>query len=190
MVPLAVYEWPDRADSAKSRVLSGTVEWATNIFRRLDDAAASSPANGRDGPDAMASTLQTHLAWPRRVIGIVQREIRGEWAADVAEGVSVLRLDLPISPESTTVGSDTYDVDVDFDGEIDGEDVGVVNVSDLGWGRFWGEEDMNFGGAGLNNVVDVLTINPDLDLMAATATGHQRPDLVLGSGMDLGMELL
>lgn len=61
MVPLAAYEWPERADSGKIRVLYGTIEWASVIFERLDD-----------------SELRGLLEWPKRIVGVVVRELEGE----------------------------------------------------------------------------------------------------------------
>lgn len=146
MVPLAVYEWPDRADSAKSRVLTGTVEWATGIFERLEDAG---------------SPLVDCLAWPRRIMGIVRREI-GEEAADLDHGgesrhdedglaqlgVSVLKLGLPISPS--------------VEGEGDGGDEEAVHMGwegDGGLPRFW-EHDVDPVGALVDPVL-VTTMGMD-----------------------------
>jgi hypothetical protein len=75
MVPLAAYEWPERADAGKARVLSGTVEWAKTIFERLE-----------------TTNLKDQLGWPKRIAGIVMNELEGAGG----DGPSVLRLDLPI----------------------------------------------------------------------------------------------
>ena len=77
MVPLAAYEWPERADSSKIRVLYGTIEWANAIFERLED-----------------TQLKELLRWPKRIAAIVVSELEGNVGLD---GVSVLRLDLPIN---------------------------------------------------------------------------------------------
>lgn len=75
MIPLAVYEWPERVDSSKARVIYGTVEWANTIFERLE-----------------STNLKDHLNWPKRIAGIVVNELEG----GVCDGPCVLRLDLPI----------------------------------------------------------------------------------------------
>ncbi|RMZ77148.1 hypothetical protein DV737_g4515, partial [Chaetothyriales sp. CBS 132003] len=80
MVPLAVYEWPQRADSSQAKVLYGTVEWADGLFERLDD-----------------TPLSEHLMWPKRIVRIVAAELGG----DYSDGPSVLRLDLPISQDAS-----------------------------------------------------------------------------------------
>jgi hypothetical protein len=77
MVPLAAYEWPERADSAKARVLYGTIEWATGIFERLEE-----------------TTLKEHLEWPKHIARIVVSELEGK---EGVVGPSVLRLDAPLS---------------------------------------------------------------------------------------------
>ncbi len=76
MVPLAAYEWPERADSSKARVLYGTIEWGDAIFEKLED-----------------SDLKEHLAWPKRIASIVVSELENGHG----EGPSVLMLETPIS---------------------------------------------------------------------------------------------
>ena len=148
MVPLAVYEWPERAESAKSRVLTGTVEWAEGIFDRLveDDRQRMRQSASRRQKSVAARrqnlgteedvdhssdddwSWERYLKWPRRIMGIVSREIRGDLrlnevsgrsdsmprtnldlglavkAEDV--GVNVLKLGVSISPSTTTDGGD------------------------------------------------------------------------------------
>ena len=73
MVPLAAYEWPERADRAQLKTLFSAVEWADGIFERIE-----------------ATPLAEHLRWPKRVARIVVSELGGE---DVGEaGVSVLNI--------------------------------------------------------------------------------------------------
>lgn len=84
MVPLAAGEWQHRADTTRVRVLSGTVEWAENIFQRLE----------------AAPELKAHLEWPRKIIAIVVAEINGQ----VLQLPPVLQLHLVksnITPQST-----------------------------------------------------------------------------------------
>jgi hypothetical protein len=99
MVPLAAYEWPDRADSSKTRVLNGTIEWATQIFERLEDTSLG------------------HLTgWPKKIASIVVRELEGESVID-EEGnvVGVLRLDLPPAMMSLQDGSVSDGASVDLE---------------------------------------------------------------------------
>ena len=92
MMPLAAHEWPDHpahVDSSKARSLYGTVEWAENIFRKID-----------------GTILGTHLSWPKRIVGIVVKELGGEALFDDAmDGPSVLQLGLATTTVSPTVGS-------------------------------------------------------------------------------------
>jgi hypothetical protein len=88
MVPLAAYEWPERADSSKVRVLYGTIEWAESIFERLNE-----------------TSLKVHLHWPKRVAEIVVSELEGT----AVDGPSVLRLDLPLSNIIDRDGSTSTD---------------------------------------------------------------------------------
>ena len=76
MIPLAAYEWSERADSSKARVLYGTIEWASGIFEKLEE-----------------TNLKDHLAWPKRIASIVVSELE----TGRAEGPSVLMLELPLS---------------------------------------------------------------------------------------------
>ena len=76
MVPLAAYEWPERADSAKVRVLYGTIEWANAIFERLEE-----------------TNLKEFLDWPKTIARIVVNELE----TGQSEGPSVLMLELPIN---------------------------------------------------------------------------------------------
>ncbi|RMD39533.1 hypothetical protein DV735_g5590, partial [Chaetothyriales sp. CBS 134920] len=80
MVPLAAYEWPQRANSSQAKVLYGAVEWAQGIFYRLDNTAVSQ-----------------YLMWPKQIVGIVVAEL-GDYYSD---GPRVLRLDLPVSQDSS-----------------------------------------------------------------------------------------
>lgn len=83
MIPLATHEWPNRGDVSHVRVLYGTVEWAEDIFERLEDSA-----------------LKVHLQWPRNIIATVIAEING----DVLPLPPVLQLHLAtreITPQST-----------------------------------------------------------------------------------------
>ncbi|KPI43690.1 uncharacterized protein AB675_6127 [Cyphellophora attinorum] len=137
MVPLAVYEWPERAESAKSRVLTGTVEWAEGIFERLaeDDRQRKSKKSARRKPrhrevdeeeEGVDLTWDRYLKWPKRIMGIVTREIRGDLDAveerralqrsamglvvkDEDRGVNVLKLGLPISPATSEADGDAED---------------------------------------------------------------------------------
>ena len=89
MVPLAAHEWPDRADSSKAKSLYGTVEWAENIFRKVD-----------------GTVLSAHLTWPKRIVGIVVKELGGDALFDEAiDGPSVLQLGLATTTVSPTIGS-------------------------------------------------------------------------------------
>ncbi|RMZ81889.1 hypothetical protein DV738_g2050, partial [Chaetothyriales sp. CBS 135597] len=78
MVPLAAYEWPQRANWSQAKVLYGAVEWAQGLFERLDD-----------------TPVGEHLMWPKQIVGIVVAELGGYYS----HGPRVLRLDLPISQD-------------------------------------------------------------------------------------------
>ncbi len=80
MVPLAAYEWPERANSSQVKVLYGTVEWADGLFERIE-----------------ATPLGEHLRWPKRIVKTVVSELGGNFP----DGPSVLRLDLPISQDAS-----------------------------------------------------------------------------------------
>ncbi|KIV79582.1 hypothetical protein PV11_07133 [Exophiala sideris] len=85
MVPLATQESSNRADVSRVRVLYGIVEWAENIFERLE-----------------ASELEPQLTWPRKIITTAVAEINGE----VLQQPPVLQLHLSsrdISPQITTL---------------------------------------------------------------------------------------
>lgn len=99
MVPLAAYEWPGRADSSKTRVLNGTIEWATQIFDRLED------------------TSLAHLTgWPKKIADIVLRELDGESVVeDDGTIVGVLRLDLPPAVLNLQEGSVSDSASVDLE---------------------------------------------------------------------------
>ena len=80
MVPLAAYEFPERANSSQAKVLYGMVEWADGLFERIE-----------------ATPLNEHLRWPKRIVKTVVAELGG----DFPDGPSVLRLDLPISQDGS-----------------------------------------------------------------------------------------
>ncbi|KAK4942070.1 hypothetical protein LTR10_018106 [Elasticomyces elasticus] len=85
MVPLATQESSNRADVSRVRVLYGIVEWAENIFERLE-----------------ASELEPQLTWPRKIVTTAVAEINGE----VLQRPPVLQLHLSsrdISPQITTL---------------------------------------------------------------------------------------
>lgn len=100
MVPLAAYEWPGRADSSKTRVLNGTIEWATQIFERLEE------------------TSLAHLTgWPKKIASIVVRELEGESVVDEdGTPLGVLRLDLPPAMMNLQEGSVSDGTSVDLEG--------------------------------------------------------------------------
>lgn len=185
MVPLAVYEWPDRADSSKSRVLSGTVEWATGIFTRLELAG---------------SPLVEFLGWPRRIMRIVRREIGedepgrgragggGEGGFEEAEedvfaglGVSVLKLGLPISPSVEGEGGSEEDANAVLAWDGHG---GLV--------RFWDDE-VGGSGGGVGELVDpvlVTTLGMDGGGSILTMPSSAAPLPVIHGPTDLDMEML
>lgn len=173
MVPLAVYEWPERADKTKSRVLSGTVEWALNIFKRLENAAK---LPGKD--QSWVKELARGMAWPKWIVSIVMREIgeerneRGErrlggWDEDSLTGVSVLKLGLPISPS------------VEAEDSIGSEGDGILGGGDMpmGWNQgFWDDDsgpgmlivdEIGMGGA---NPVHVTSMELDAIVAAQVPT--------------------
>lgn len=198
MVPLAVYEWPDRADAAKARVLSGCVEWAAGIFKRLEATAETARGMG----------MVQCTRWPRRIMAIVRREIgqvdmeedskswvEGQQGPEdegpegaFGLGVSVLKLGLPISPS----------VEGDAESQEEAVHSQMVWDEDGGLARFWDEEQavgvVGMGGAahgdGLVDPVLVTTMG-SMDqgmLTAAVSEGASLP--VIQGPVDLDMEML
>lgn len=211
MVPLAVYEWPDRADAAKARVLSGCVEWAAGIFARL-----RANADTESGAGSREMGMLRCTRWPRRIMAIVRREIgqvddeldsSKSWGeageagmeqegmdqeADEGTfglGLSVLKLGLPISPS------------VEGDAESQEEAV-VVQQQQMVWdqdgglARFWEEEgQVGVGipggvghGDGLVDPVLVTTMGMDHGILTAASEGAPLP--VIHGPVDLDMEML
>jgi hypothetical protein len=157
MVPLAVYEWPERAESAKSRVLTGTVEWAEGIFQRLaeDDRQRRSKKSAqrkqcrgeRDEEDQRGDfTWERYLKWPKRIMGIVTREISGDLDAaeqrralqksgmglnlkDEDRSVNVLKLGLPISPATSEADGSMEDSTEVFEEKAQEEMSMIANIN-------------------------------------------------------------
>lgn len=202
MVPLAVYEWPERAESAKSRALTGTMEWAEGIFERLlrEDMNAKSPSSGGG-----KWKWDKYLRWPRRIMGIVGREIRSDLTVDderrlarltskglgqglgVKEedsGVSVLKLGLPISPAATESG----DVDISLDGNTQddgslGTSVGMsVDVSEPSMFEYWEDGSGVFG-------CDVL-VDPVLITTMSMDAGSTVAPVNMVEGLDLEIDMI
>jgi hypothetical protein len=98
MVPLAAYEWPERADRAQLKTLFSAVEWADGIFERIE-----------------ATPLEAHLRWPRRIARIVVGELGGDDGSVEYEGLSVLNIGLGQAQGSVSQGTSPEDEEPPFE---------------------------------------------------------------------------